>query len=111
MKKLSAESRRKYLRNIAEIKDEDIDTSDIPELTAEQFRRGIRGMLYRPMKRPITIRLDADIIEWLKREGPGYQTKANRLLRSAMVESFSPRKKCQVAAGTTIPQKRKSGAR
>jgi uncharacterized protein (DUF4415 family) len=104
MKKLNAESRRK-LRNIAEMKDEDIDTSDIPELTAEQFRRGLRGMLYRPIKRPITIRLDSDVIAWLKKDGPGYQTKANRLLRSAMVESHSQKRGPRSAA--PVPRKRK----
>ena len=39
---------------------------------------------YRPPKRPVTMRLDADVVEWLKSYGPGYQTKANLLLRHAM---------------------------
>ena len=41
-----------------------------------------RGEMYRPVKKPVTMRLDADVIHWLKSQGPGYQTKANRLLRA-----------------------------
>jgi len=44
-------------------------------------------MFYRPAKRPVTMRLDEDVVEWLKGFGPGYQTKANLLLRHAMLNS------------------------
>lgn len=37
--------------------------------------RAVRGLIYRPIKKTVTMRLDADIIEWLKQDGPGYQTK------------------------------------
>jgi hypothetical protein len=43
------------------------------------------GKFYQPGKKPVTLRLDSDIIEWLKSYGRGYQTKANRLLRHAML--------------------------
>jgi|SRR6267142_4294487 len=49
--------------------------------------KGVVGHLYRPIKRPVTMRLDADVIAWLKQGGPGYQTKANRLLRKEMLKS------------------------
>jgi uncharacterized protein (DUF4415 family) len=42
------------------------------------------GRFYRPAKRPVTMRLDEDIVNWLKSYGRGYQTKANLLLRHAM---------------------------
>ncbi|MGD0800274.1 MAG: BrnA antitoxin family protein [Terracidiphilus sp.] len=45
------------------------------------------GRFYRPAKRPVTMRLDDDVIEWLKSYGRGYQTKANLLLRHAMESS------------------------
>jgi uncharacterized protein (DUF4415 family) len=90
MKKLSSSQRQKILARIAELPDNAIDTKDIPELTAEQFRHAVRGTMYRPVKRPVTMRLDADVIEWLKQEGPGYQTKANLLLRQEMLRSQSP---------------------
>jgi uncharacterized protein (DUF4415 family) len=50
------------------------------------------GELYRPIKRPVTMRLDADVVEWLKREGRGYQTKANAILRQAMVRDAGRRR-------------------
>lgn len=62
--------------------DEDIDTSDIPEIT--DWRKAVVGKFYRPIKNSITIRLDADVLSWLKRSGPGYQTRINALLRQAM---------------------------
>ncbi len=54
--------------------DSEIDYSDTPETV---------GTLYKPMKRPITIRIDADVLAWLK-SSPGYQTRVNSLLRDAM---------------------------
>jgi len=69
--------------------DEAIDTSDIPELTEEQLRQGVRGQMYRPIKRPVTMRLDADVIRWLKDQGPGYQTRANQFLRAEMLRAFA----------------------
>jgi uncharacterized protein (DUF4415 family) len=88
MKKLSSRERQRQLRAIAAIPDDQIDTSDIPELTPEQMRRAVRGRMYRPIKKPVTMRLDADVISWLKKDGRGYQTKANRLLRDEMLRSF-----------------------
>ncbi len=72
--------------------DEDIDTSDIPQLTTEQLRGAVRGQFYRPMKRPVTIRLDTDVIAWLKQNGPRYQTTANALLRREMIRSLHSKK-------------------
>ena len=43
--------------------------------------------LYKPIKKTVQIRLDADVLEWLKQAGPGYQTRANAILRQAMLES------------------------
>ena len=106
MKKLTVKQRAKQLDAIAAIPDDQIDTSDIPELTEEQFRRGVRGRFYRPVKKPVTMRLDADVIEWLKRDGSGYQTKANALLRREMLRS-SRRK----AVGQTPEGRRFSNAR
>ena len=91
-KTLKSEKRRKELAALAAMSDERIDFSDIPELTEEHFRNARRGRFYRPIKKPVTIRLDADVIEWLKQGGPGYQTKANRLLRTEMLKSFGKRR-------------------
>jgi uncharacterized protein (DUF4415 family) len=64
------------------LRDEDIDTSDIPEV--RDWSRAVVGKFYRPIKEPVTIRLDADVLDWLKSGGPGYQTRINILLREAM---------------------------
>ncbi len=44
------------------------------------------GNLYRPIKRPVTLRLDADVLVWFKKQGRGYQTRINRALRKVMME-------------------------
>jgi len=41
--------------------------------------------LYRPIKRPVTLRLDADVVAWFKADGRGYQTRINRALRKVML--------------------------
>ncbi len=88
MKKPTSKQRRQELEVLAAIPDDQIDTSDIPELAAQQLSRAVRGQMYRPIKRPVTMRLDVDVIEWLKQDGPGYQTKANSLLRKEMIRSY-----------------------
>lgn len=84
MKKLEP-ARKRDIAAIAAKKDTTIDFSDIPEVL--DWSGAEVGRFYRPPKRPVTIRLDADIIEWLKSYGRGYQTKANSLLRYAMEAS------------------------
>jgi uncharacterized protein (DUF4415 family) len=64
------------------LRDGDIDTSDIPEV--KDWSRAVVGKFYRPIKEPVTIRLDADVLDWLKSQGPGYQTRINSLLRGVM---------------------------
>ncbi len=73
---------RGEIEAVAAKRDADIDLSDMPEVI--DWSRAEVGKFYRPPKRPVTMRLDADVIEWLKSYGPGYQTKANLLLRHAM---------------------------
>ena len=63
-------------------RDEDIDLSDIPELS--DASRAVIGKFYRPINKPVTVRLDADVLGWLKSKGAGYQTRINALLRQAM---------------------------
>jgi uncharacterized protein (DUF4415 family) len=73
------------LRALAVRPDSEIDLSDIPELTAEQWKKGIRGRFYRPVKRQITARVDADVLDWLKSQGKGYQSRINAILRREML--------------------------
>jgi uncharacterized protein (DUF4415 family) len=57
----------------------EIDTAEMPPVTG--WSKAVRGALFRPIKRPLSLRLDADIIEWFQRQGQGYQTRMNAALR------------------------------
>lgn len=74
------------LKKLAQKPDSEVDFSDIPELTEKFWRNAVRNPWYRPVKKQLTLRLDADVIAWLRRQGKGYQTRANALLRAAMLE-------------------------
>ena len=67
------------------LSDEPIDTSDIPELTDAQLAE-MKPALYRPVKQQITARVDADVLEWLKAQGKGYQSRINAILRREMLK-------------------------
>jgi uncharacterized protein (DUF4415 family) len=67
--------------------DEDIDLSDCPEITPEQFAKAVvqRGGLQPPKnKAQVTLRIDSDVLDWFKLQGRGYQTQINSLLRAYM---------------------------
>ncbi len=68
------------------LQDEDIDLSDVPEITPEMFARAVvrRGLKPPPGKQQITIRLDADVLKWFRAQGEGYQNRINALLRAYM---------------------------
>lgn len=68
--------------------DSEIDFSDIPELTESFWQNAVRGQFYKPVKQATTVRVDADVLAWLKREGKGYQTRINAVLREAMIRDF-----------------------
>jgi uncharacterized protein (DUF4415 family) len=73
-------------RRAGAIREEDIDCSDIGEVRDfSAFRPFADRRLYKPVKVAITCNLDADIVAWLKREGKGYQTRLNAILRKEMM--------------------------
>ena len=72
----------KELAALARMPDNQIDLTDAPEV--REWRGAVVGKFYRPIKKPVTIRVDADVLAWLKRQGSGYQTRINKLLREAM---------------------------
>lgn len=73
---------RAELALLASLPDEAIDLSDHPEI--RDWSKAVVGRFYRPVKQSVTLRIDADVLEWLRSHGPGYQTRVNRLLRSVM---------------------------
>ena len=71
------------------MKDTEIDYSDIPPLDKSFFTKATEA--WPPAKQQLTIRLDADVLNWLKANGRGYQTRINRILRVAMESQPKPR--------------------
>ena len=70
------------IQALAALPDEQVNTSDIPEIL--EWSGAKRGLLYRPVKQQITLRLDADVVAWFRANAPGgrgYQTEINRVLR------------------------------
>ena len=107
MRKLTREQERD-IRAIAAKKDKDIDFSEVPPVL--DWSGAEIGKFYRPRKKPVTMRLDADVIAWLKSDGPGYQTKANGLLRHAMLHFRSVARR-EVNTAGVANAKRQKGSR
>jgi uncharacterized protein (DUF4415 family) len=80
---------RAEIAALAALPDSGIDTADLPELTGAFFAKAARNPFYRPVKTQLTVRLDADVLAWLKAGGRGYQTKLNTILRQAMLRDIS----------------------
>ena len=86
--KRSATSKRSRtdLARVDRMKDEGIDFTDSPEIPPEMFARAIVRKGLKPVgrKEQLTLRIDSDVLEWFRRQGQGYQTKINALLRAYM---------------------------
>jgi len=72
----------KEIRALVRMKNSEINLEDAPPLA--HWDRAVVGKFYRPIKEPLTIRIDADVLAWLRSQGKGYQTRLNSLLREAM---------------------------
>lgn len=81
MSKLT-KKQRSEIENLASMADGEIDTSEIPE-TAD-WKNPVIGKYYRPVKKQVSLRLDADMLEWFKVRGGKYQTHINEVLRRYM---------------------------
>lgn len=68
------------LKRLDKMSDNDIDYSDIPEFD-EEFLRTVEAKIT-PEKKPIALRLDADVLEWMRSQGKGYQSRINAVLRA-----------------------------
>ena len=76
------------LDRVGAIKYEDIDYSEIPEITDfSKFRPWEQRQMFKPVKVAVTCKLDADIVAWLKQGGKGYQTRLNAILRQVMAHA------------------------
>jgi len=74
------ESKKHRLEEIEKIQDNEIDYSDIPELDDSFWNNAT--IVYPENKKPITLRLDTDVLEWFRSTGKGYQTRINAILKS-----------------------------
>ena len=79
---MNKKSIKSDLPRIDRMRDADIDYSDIPPLDRTFLKKATTP--WPPAKRQLTIRLDADVLDWLKGQGRGYQTRINRILRVVM---------------------------
>jgi len=77
-------ARKRRLARLADRPDSEIDFSEIPPLKQSFWEKAVGNPFYRPIKQQLTVRLDADVVAWLRRHGKGYQTNLNRMLREAM---------------------------
>ena len=82
------ESQKEELRLLSNKPADEIDFSDIPPLDDDFWKNAIRNPFYRPVKIPTSVRIDADVLAWLKSKGKGYQTRINEILRHAMIASL-----------------------
>ena len=83
--KQDAEIKRLLAKGV--VPDEQLDLSDVPEIT--DWSKAVRhNQFYRPVKQQTSVRLDADVLAWLKSQGKGYQTRMNKILREAMLQDL-----------------------
>ena len=83
------EQEKAELEALSKLSDSDIDTSEIPPLDESFWKVAEQGAFYKPVKKQITVRVDADVLAWLKSQGSGYQTRMNDILRQAMIKKAS----------------------
>ncbi|NGZ11715.1 MAG: hypothetical protein CV088_20490 [Nitrospira sp. LK70] len=86
---MSRKSIKSDVARLDRLKDRDINYSEIPPLDPSFFKKATQA--WPPAKQQVTVRLDVDVLDWLKLHGKGYQTRLNRILRAAM-EHQAPRR-------------------
>lgn len=85
---LTAEQRTE-LEALRAMPDSEIDYSDIPPLQEDFWKEAVRNPFYRPTKTSTTVRIDSDVLHWLRSHGKGYQSRINAILRREMLASFN----------------------
>lgn len=84
-----SDEQKARLEALAKRPDSEIDFSDIPELDESFWKNAVQNPFYKPTKQVTTIRIDADVMQWLKAQGKGYQTRMNKILREAMLKELN----------------------
>jgi uncharacterized protein (DUF4415 family) len=83
-----SQAERRRLEKLAQMADSEIDFSDIPELTEKFWRNAVRNRFCRQPKKRLTLWIDVNVIEWLRKKGKGYHARANAVLRDAMLRDL-----------------------
>ena len=82
------EAQKAELAALAAKPDSEIDYSDSPPRTEAFFKNAMQGRFYRPTKTSTTVRIDSDVLAWLRSQGKGYQSRINAILRREMLASI-----------------------
>ncbi len=91
--KISPALRTSYETRHAELEKAGTQDPDSAMLPIEFWEQGAVGKHYRPIKTPVSIRVDNDVLAWLKSQGDGYLTRANDILRNAMLADLTRRRR------------------
>jgi uncharacterized protein (DUF4415 family) len=83
-----SKARKAELQALSAMPDSTIDFSDIPPLDEFFWKNALRNPFYKPTKTHASVRIDSDVLAWLKTQGKGYQTRMNAILREAMLRSL-----------------------
>lgn len=83
-----SDEQKAELKALAEMQDSEIDYSDIPPLDDVFWKNAVNNPFYKPTKTSTTVRVDSDVLTWLKSQGKGYQTRINAILREAWLRSL-----------------------
>jgi uncharacterized protein (DUF4415 family) len=82
------EAQRAEIAALAARPDSEIDYSDVPQLAEDFWKTAVTGRFYKPTKTSTTVRIDSDVLAWLKGQGKGYQSRINAILRREMISSI-----------------------
>ncbi|OWT74883.1 MULTISPECIES: BrnA antitoxin family protein [unclassified Achromobacter] len=81
-------ARETELRKLSKEAGEKVDYSDIPPLDESFWAKAVPNPFYKPTKTHASVRIDSDVLAWLKSQGRGYQTRMNAILREAMLRAL-----------------------
>ena len=79
------------LKALAEATGQAVNYSDLPPLTEAFWAKAVANPFYKPVKTHASVRIDSDVMAWLKSQGKGYQTRINAILRDAMMRAMLPK--------------------
>jgi uncharacterized protein (DUF4415 family) len=86
----AAAKAKREIEALSKMRDSEVDFSDIPRQDPNdpKWKNAVVGRFYRPIKQPVALRLDADVLAWLKSKGSGYQSRINQMLRQQMISEL-----------------------